>query len=462
MSAVRRFWERLPVGQRPVRVLAFVSGGPDSMALASLLDGLRAEFSFRLELAHLNYGLRPEADAETALVEKWAKERGLTCRVRREPLAGTQGNLQARARAARWAVARAWLAGGPDPEHKAGAAAFMPAAVALGHNADDQVETMLLHLLRGSGLAGMGGMHAVANLAGMIVLRPLLLLPRVVIGEYLAARGVPFAEDSSNAKDEYSRNRLRHQFPVMAAKINTAYHEHFQQVAEAAGEADGLLRERATNMVARGRTAAFISIDSATLKGYHRIERFYWWQAALAELSAAITTARFQALERFLATGAARWQETGVAAEQWRKRIFVYAPARLAVPAPVTVSLQGSARAADWGLALDGRELAAWPEILPPGAALLDAEALRGPFMIRGRQAGDRFKPAGLGGHTQKLKEFLPACNIPRFLRDRIPLLVDAGRDGAIIWVVGQRVAEDVAARRDSRQLRLVTMREGA
>jgi len=419
------------------------------MALADVLNGLRAEFSFRLELTHLNYELRPKANAETELVEHWARERGLVLRVQRVPLAGTAGNLQAQARAARWALARAWAAGG-----------LQPAAVATGHTADDQVETMLLHLVRGSGLAGLAGMQALTLIGGLTVLRPLLTMPRKQVMRHIAARQLPYAMDSSNAADQYSRNRMRHAFAPAAESINTAYHDHFQQVATTAAAADRLLREQMGEVAARGRNATFISIDTATLKKYHQLQRFYWWQAALPQ-GVPLTTARFRVLERFLAIGAARWQEAGVAAEVWRGRLFVYDPAAVAVPAPAAVRLHGCERLREWNLTLESTALPAWPPALPDGAAVFAAAALRGPFLLRGRRPGDAFPPAGMGGQQQRLKEFLPGCGIPRFLRDRIPLLTDTGRDGNIIWVVGHRLAADAAGRYDGDDLRMVTVREG-
>ncbi len=430
LQVVRQFIERLPVGQRPARLAVLVSGGADSMALADTLRQLRTEFSFQLGLVHVNYGLRPEAEQETALVEQWARQHDLPLLVQRVQLEAT-GNLQAQARTVRLEAARAALADAPPP-----------AAIALGHHADDQTETMLLHLLRGAGLAGASGMQGASLYRDVLLLRPLLTCTHAQLVAYCGAGGVPFAQDSSNDSDAYARNVIRHRFPEMAATINPAWQEHLLKFTEVARDADEVLRRRAQAQAMQGLSGGYIYIDRETLTKYHRLERHYWWQEVCALLGvAAPDRARFAELERFVFTAAPHWETETLAAEQWRGRVYVFRP-QCALPA-VSVRLQGTETAAGWGFTLTS-ETAGGATDLPEHAAVFSRSALRGPFTVRARRDGDRFRPAGMDGHSQKLQDFLPAQGIPRFLRDRVPLLVDEGRD-EIIWVVGQRVAEGMA-----------------
>src|SRR5262245_34195193 len=189
-------------------VLIAVSGGADSLALLDLTA--RASRRLRIDptVVHLDHGWRIDSTEDAAFVRAQAERLGLPCLVERVDLTDRS---EAGARAARLAFfARAASATGAGD-------------VLLGHSADDQAETVLLHLLRGSGAQGLGGMRpeSVVEEEGrsLRLLRPLLGLSRVDLVGYCRTRGLPFRRDPSNQDPRYLRNRVRHELLPLAESI---------------------------------------------------------------------------------------------------------------------------------------------------------------------------------------------------------------------------------------------------
>ena len=204
-------------------VVCALSGGADSVCLADVLLSLAPELGFRLECAHFNHLLRgAESDRDEAFVRDWCADRGLKLHVGRGDAAAEaarQGiGLEEAARDLRYAFLES--IGGEDVR------------IATAHQADDQAETMLLDLLRGSGLKGLGGIPPVRGR----VIRPLLSVNRADILAYLHERDLSFVEDSTNAEPLCARNRIRSEVMPVLRELNPAF-------SEACGRAARLLRE---------------------------------------------------------------------------------------------------------------------------------------------------------------------------------------------------------------------------
>lgn len=206
------------------RIVLAVSGGIDSMVLLDLFDRLSAKLAVGIEVAHVNHGLRgTESDADEALVRAAAKEYGMPCRVlKKKPPKGT--NVQNAARETRLKFfGRVAKETGSN-------------LVAMAHHLDDQAETVMSHLLRGSGLKGLAGMRPVSKIGNLTVIRPLLEFSKSEIAEYAVRRGIAFREDSTNASAKYSRNSIRHRLMPVLLEFNPKIARHLASMAVCLGD----------------------------------------------------------------------------------------------------------------------------------------------------------------------------------------------------------------------------------
>jgi tRNA(Ile)-lysidine synthase len=247
----RRLIEAWPVAAwQDTTVLVAVSGGADSVALLRSLHAVRAGGAGRLGVAHCNHRLRgAESDADAAFVADLCRSLGLVCEVGVVEVAQRGDGLEAAARDARYTFLTA-------------AASRQGARyLAMAHTADDQAETILHRILRGTGLAGLAGMPRVRQLTGLTTLiRPLLVVRRADVVAYLARLGQPFREDASNEQRSFTRNRLRHDLlPQLAREYNPTVVDALLRLGQLSGEAQEVLaalaaslRERAARPLAGG------------------------------------------------------------------------------------------------------------------------------------------------------------------------------------------------------------------
>lgn len=217
------------------RVLVAVSGGPDSLALLSVLTALRKELKLTLRAAYVDHGLRPAAaKKEAALVKRLGKEWGVPVTVLRRPVRkGKKDSLESSARETRY-EGLALLAG-----------KLRAQAIATGHTADDQAETVLMRILRGSGTTGLAGIPPVRALGKLRIVRPLIGCTREQVMEHLRARGLHPLLDRSNLSPRFVRNRIRNDLLIRLEKeFNPQVRKHLCQLAELAREdQDWMARE---------------------------------------------------------------------------------------------------------------------------------------------------------------------------------------------------------------------------
>ncbi len=245
------------------RILAAVSGGPDSVALVHCLHHLRMETGFSVRMAHFNHRLRKSADTDERFVARLAASLNIpldTARgdARRHP---KKSSLEDKAREARLEffcrLAR---------RHKI-------TAVALGHNRDDQAETVLMRLLRGSGLTGLRGILARRTLNGTVFIRPLIECSREEILAYLEENKLAFRQDPTNRDTRFLRNAVRRELlPLLEKKYNPRVRDVLAGLAEVAGTDYALLEDLAVSsaqgMVRRNPGGA-VSVNLKKLEGLH-------------------------------------------------------------------------------------------------------------------------------------------------------------------------------------------------
>jgi tRNA(Ile)-lysidine synthase len=233
-TKLRENWQ--PADWQDVTVLIGVSGGPDSVALFRAMLAIRTGGEGRIVVGHFHHGLRgSEADADAAFVESLCRQFSVPCRLICEHVrvlaAEGKNSLEEAARKARYGFLR-------QTAEEMGAR-----FIVTGHNADDQAETILHHILRGTGIRGLGGMRRSRPLhRGLTLIRPFLPFRRSEIVEYLTAIGQPFREDESNRDTSFTRNRLRHDLiPLLAQQFNPSIVDALLRLGQTAREARAAL-----------------------------------------------------------------------------------------------------------------------------------------------------------------------------------------------------------------------------
>jgi len=442
------------VPARGDRALVGVSGGQDSTALALVLWELGEALGVYLELGHVNHGLRgAESDGDEEFVQSLAERLGLPCRVARLGLAeGGEGGTEEGARRGRLSALR-------DMATAAGLG-----VIALGHTATDRAETVLMNVLRGTGLDGLAAMRA---RSGDLV-RPLLGVTRADTAAYCAAKGVVPRYDSSNDDQSILRNRVRLSLmPLLEREYQPGVERclvRLGEIAEAEAEWTTQAVEE-TYAALAGRQGRRVTLGRRELSALPRGLRWRLLRRAVVDVRGDLRNVAFdhlRALDDLLTDGQTghRAEVPGVVAER-RAASLLLRPAEVERRASFSVSLPvpGRVEVEEAGLevcaSVRPREL---PDPVPcgPWMAQLDAAAVGGHLVVRTARPGDRFVPLGMSGH-KKLQDFLVDKKIPRAEREGIPVI--ATTEGEIVWVVGHRVADTAKVTGGTRTVAEVSVR---
>jgi len=381
------------------RVLVAVSGGPDSMALLHLLWEARLRLKLSLEVVGVDHGLRPEAARELDLVGARAEALELPFLRLPADVARERGrgiSLQDAARRARL-----------------GALATLAAArgarrVALGHQADDQAETVLFRILRGTGLTGLGGIPY--QRAPFV--RPLLDVWRSEILRYLHRRSIPFVEDPSNADLRFARARLRQRILPLLAEENP----------QVAGALVALAAE------ARGETAAAAGVPELSRRAAASVGRL-----RARGGTAAIDVAGGRRV--VVSYGAVRVEPRG----QPRPPTTPVGPLATGLTIALTIDRPGAYAWSAGTVEVEEVARIAGDRGPGPGDPEFDADRLTWPLVVRARRAGDRMRPRG-GRGSRKLTDLMIDAKIARGARAALPVVTTA-RD-EVLFVPGLRPAE--------------------
>jgi tRNA(Ile)-lysidine synthase len=440
---------RQSCGLKPdLPVLAGVSGGPDSLCLLDVLHRLR----YRVVVAHFNHKLRPEADLEAVTVAGLARSLGL-------PFVSGSADVRAFAdremlsieEAARTLRYRFLFA----QARKYGAQ-----AVAVGHTADDQVETVLMHFLRGAGLAGLKGMTYRSLLPNfdpdIPVVRPLLSLWRSETEACCRARGLKPHFDPSNADQTYFRNRLRHTLIPELENYNPRFKDALLRTAQVLqgdfAALEEVLEEAWKDCLAESGDG-FVAFDRPALVKVSMGLRRNLIRRAAESLRPDSRDFGFDALTRaaaFVETPAGKQIDfvngLYLFAESGKIYIAAYEADLPSAQFPqVTAScLLPTGECLDlgngWILSTEHCPLntADWSLNTDKWTAWLDADLTGSRLQVRPRRAGDRFQPLGMDGQSVKLSDFFVNVKLPKRARGKWPL-VCVGDE--IAWVPGFRLA---------------------
>ena len=373
------------------RILLAVSGGMDSMYMLARSSELFP--GSEVAVAHCNFGLRgSESDGDEEFVRDWCAGHGIRCYTRRFPTSEYASENHISIEMAARDLRYAWFAELLSTE------GFD--AVAVAHNADDNAETLLLNLLRGTGTRGLRGMGSRGLPGGGVVLRPLLGISRAEISTWMEEHEVPHREDSSNASDEYKRNKIRHSvFPVFA-EINPSFlgtlagdMRHFAQVDDIAEE---WFRENAPAVFDGSviLVPALLGLKHWEYMLWRILEPYGFDEPTLENLKATLLAKGTVSGKTFEAP---LWKAvTGSGRIILLRREDTASEPRMTVDAVGEYSfgcLRFTVKVFDRPAGFELQQ--------PEGKLIFDADALPFPLKLRHWQDGDWMKPLGLGGRKK-------------------------------------------------------------
>ena len=408
---------------RGKRLLIALSGGADSVALAVMLAEAREEYALTLFAAHLDHGIRPESAGDAAFCRALCERLDI-------PFFSEAMDLAAEAAQARVGVEtlarmrrHAWL--------EARRREARCDCVALAHHMDDQAETVLMHLARGAGVDGLGGMRALSG----VLYRPLLGWRKSELEDFLRERDVPWREDATNRVADNPRNALRLN---VVPQIEAWYPGFVRAAARLAETAqiegdflDALTGEYLRKGGAGGAFCAWLELDAP-------IPRALLRRAIRARCPEALAFEQVDALEALCGQSRGKLD---IGADTYAERVghrLYFVPKRLPTIAPQALSPEGETRLFPLGRVA----VTKWdggPVRDDPLRQALRREALKG-AVLRTRQAGDRIRP--LGGGDKLLSDYFIDKKVDRPLRDATPLVAAGHR---VLWAVGLGIAQEAA-----------------
>jgi len=433
-----------------------VSGGADSVALFLLLSDLRADLGLVLSVVHLNHQLRgPDADADEQFVKALAGRAGVELHLRRIDVAAearrNRWNLEDAGRRLRLGFIEDLVADGRVDR------------VAVAHTADDQAETVLAHLLRGTGPGGLAGIHPVAG----PVIRPLLSVRREELRSFLTARGQAWREDATNQDESRLRARLRGRLiPLLEKDYQPALVERLGSLAELAGSEEEFWESLlAPHMLNVERSEGEVSLPASALGGVHRALGRRLVRGLVGEVSsggagpAALHVERVLELaatghsgQKIELPGRVTVERTPNRRLRFRLSAGETKPAAAPYAYDVAWPLRESASVQVGELGSRFRlKLIDWPpraSETKAGLVPLDAGLLAPPLVLRSWRPGDAYQPAGRH-RVYKLKDLFYRAKVEACQRQQWPVLTSGGR---VVWTRDFPPASALAAGAQTRK----------
>ncbi|MDI6800851.1 MAG: tRNA lysidine(34) synthetase TilS [Thermodesulfovibrionales bacterium] len=439
LNKVRETIQRYSMLSGRENVLIGLSGGPDSVCLLTILYKLRSDLNINLYAAYIDHGLRPaETPAEIEFCRELCNSKRimfLTKAVDVKAYAKKNGlNKQEAARELRYKALN-------EIAHETGAS-----KIALGHNADDQAETVLMRLIRGAGHSGLAGIPPVRNQKAAAIIRPLIEIERKEIEEFIEKEGAGFIVDSSNLGDEYLRNKLRSFIMPSLKKTNPDFIKTVLRTSDIFRDEERYFEVIVTKTLMKliaNKTGKTIELFLVPLETMDTVILRRVLRKAIDETSGlrGISFIHIEDIIKLIKKGksgdriylpknvrAIKGYSTMVITSEEPKRLGIYV-----MDAPGEIILKESSMIINSEI-INNTELDDYRN--GKETALIDADKANFPLIIRGRQSGDYFYPYGFG-KRKKLQDYFVDEKIPRDERDTVPILT---HNNNIVWVIGHRL----------------------
>lgn len=440
------------------RVLVGLSGGPDSVCLLAILHRLKPEFSIHLSAAYIDHGLRPdEIPYEIEFCRDLCSSIDIPFTTRpidvKSHMKEKKLNKQEAARELRYKIL-----------HEI-AAQKAANKIALGHNADDQAETIIMRLLRGAGPSGLSGIppirtqKSVLSIQKVDIIRPLIEIERHEIENFLETEGIGFIIDSSNLRREYLRNKIRHLIIPEARKLNMDVVKTISRTADIFRDEERyfeiLVTKTLMKLITR-KTDNTIELFLAPLEAMDTVILRRVLRRAIDETKGlrGISFIHIEDIMSLIKSGKSGdriylpkdirvikgYSTLIITSEKpaWLGTYVIDGPGEIIVKESSMVlhsAIMDIKEVKDYG---DAQKF-----------AVIDADKIHFPMTIRGRLQGDFFYPLGFG-KKKKIQDYFVDEKIPRDERDAVPLLIS---DNNIVWVIGYRLDERYRVDKDTKRV---------
>lgn len=452
LSTIRRY-SMITQGDK---VLVAVSGGPDSVALLHALWSLRDELGITLHVAHLNHSFRGEAsDADAEYVRGLAESLNIPATIEKVDVPRVRRTLRLSPEEAARLVRYEFLDRVAD---EVGAS-----KIALGHTADDQVETVLMCILRGTGIDGLRGMPPVRGR----IIRPLIDVHRSEVEEYVREHDLHPRTDETNLMPTFTRNRIRLELlPLLRRLYNPGVDSAILQLSELAREDVAYLEmaaQEAFKTLSPKPGAESLTLDAAALAALptaigrrviRRAVRFVRRETkdiGLKHVDALLSLLRSSDSFRYELPGRTFVERSGKTLTILSRR----SPDEPMITYRYDLAVPGETQVPEVDAVIRAEVSDQWVNpVRPPGSmeAVFDLDAIVGTLVVRNWQPGDRIRPLGMDG-TKKLHDVFIDGGIPRSARCRIPIVAD---DVKTVWVPGLVVSQEARVTEHTRRFLLL------
>lgn len=423
---LRKLAELSDVAGKPSRYVVALSGGLDSVVLTHALATSREEHGTPVVAVHIDHGLHDDSATWSRACEDFAATVGIEFKCSRVDVERDTGRgLEAAAREARYAALEDCIEPGD----------WLLSA----HHQDDQAETLLLNLVRGSGPAGLAGIGLVRRFGDGWLVRPLLGISRRALQEYAAAAGLRWTDDPSNTDQKFDRNYVRHEIMVRLEARWPDVAVRLSRSAQLAGEASELLTDLAAlDAATLGARLDRLAIDGLRAMSVARQRNLLRYAARKLGLPMPTAVQLQHVVEQVIAARddaqpLVRWP--GAEIRRYRNQLYLLRAGKSAAPADSGRAITSENLVLDAGLGVLRLQANA-------STGLSDAIVKRG-LELRYRSGGEEFHPYGQS-HTRKLKKLLQEEGVVPWMRDRIPLVYAGGElvAAADLWIAADAASQ--------------------
>ena len=448
LNAFELFVEQQSLIQRHDSVLACVSGGLDSVVLLDLLSSLREHLGFKLSIVHVNHSLRSESDCDEFFVSGLARKYGLpffSIKVAiRERAVQSKESIEEAARAARYAY------------FKILCKSICGTKIATGHHADDQAETILMNLIRGTGIRGLRGIQPIKE----NLIRPLLFASREQLRTYCEQHHLTYVTDASNQDTRFFRNKIRLDY---LSRLKDDFGTQVVQSINRAGQALSEIEDYVNDGVEKALTSCVIrnTDREIVLDIYEFLKYFTAIQKGMIfrllyhcnGYQKRLQATDIQQILNLALNGKSgslfRISDILTVYKTTHDLAFVRT---LEAKTRIPININQINYCPEWEFDLKTRVSEAKQEQAFSSSRFIEKvnyQKIKGQLVLRPVQPGDVFIPLGMKG-KKKLQDFLVDLRIPVYQREHVPVLAD---EENIIWVVGYRIHNDYKIQENTRNI---------